>query len=198
MDWLKDDVEDVSKPLLQPWRIVIVDDDDQIHHITKLSLNNFEFEGRKLEFVSLYSAEQAKDFFDHNNDIALVLLDVVMESDCAGLEVAKYLREQLNNYYTRIIIRTGQPGSAPEHEVIRDYDIDGYKEKTEITLQALNHSLYTALRSYRDLMRIQAYQQGLEAVIQSISNLTQMDNVLDLSSGLISQIGVGGAYSFEL
>lgn len=188
MDWLRDSIEELPKSSLPCWKIVIVDDDDEIHKVTKLSLNSFVFEGKGLEFVSLYSGAEAKAYFAQNHDVALVLLDVVMESDDAGLQVANFLRKELRNSYTRIVLRTGQPGKAPEHSIFRDYDIDGYKAKTELNLNALQQVIYIALRSYRDLVKIQNYQKGLETIITSLSNLNQLENVLDLAKGIITQL----------
>lgn len=188
MDWLAEETNVAEENALPPWKIAIVDDNQEIHKITELTLHDFEFEGRKLQFVNLYSGSEAKEYFAAHDDIALIFLDVVMESDNAGLEVIKYIRNDLQNHFSRVILRTGHPGTAPEHEVMRDYDIDGYKAKTEITVHILQHAMYTALRSYRDLVRIQNYKKGLEALIDSINNMTQIDDVLGLSSTVLNQI----------
>lgn len=188
MDWLAEETNVEEENALPPWKIAIVDDNQEIHKITELTLHDFEFEGRKLQFVNLYSGTEAKEYFSTHDDIALVFLDVVMESDNAGLEVIKYIRNDLQNHFSRVILRTGHPGSAPENEVMRDYDIDGYKAKTEITVHILQHAMYTALRSYRDLVRIQNYKKGLEALIDSINNMTQIDDVLGLSGTVLNQI----------
>ncbi len=188
MDWLSNSVDEPLKSTLPCWKVAIVDDDEEIHKVTKLSLNNFQFEGRNIEFVSLYSGAEAKEYFKENNDVALTLLDVVMESDDAGLQVANYLRNELNNSYTRIVLRTGQPGKAPEHSIFEKYDIDGYKAKTDLNLNALKQVLYIALRAYRDLVKIQHYQKGLETIIYSLADLNQIQNVLDLAKGILTQL----------
>ncbi|MEW6991178.1 DUF3369 domain-containing protein [Colwelliaceae bacterium 6441] len=192
MDWLAEEssIDNTSNDDAKewPWKVVIVDDDQEIHKVTKMTLSNFEFEGRKLEFINLYSGEEAKNYFSKHDDISLVFLDVVMESNHAGLNVVKHIRETLNNHYTRIVLRTGQPGNAPENDVIRDYDIDGYKSKTELTVSSLNHAVFIALRSYRDLIRIQNYQKGLEALIHSIVHLKEIEDVMELSSAILTQI----------
>jgi len=188
MDWLKEDSNELSESSLPCWKIVIVDDDEEIHKVTKLSLSSFQFEGRGLEFVSLYSGIEAKEYFKKNNDIALTLLDVVMESDDAGLQVANYLRQDLKNTYTRIILRTGQPGKAPESSIFEKYDIDGYKAKTDLSFNALKQVLYIALRAYRDLAKTQQYQKNLETIIYSIAKINQIENFSDLSSGISTQL----------
>ena len=188
MDWLVEQEDIPETPSLTPWKVVIVDDDPEVHHITQLSLSDFKFEGKEIEFVNLYSGSDAKQYFLENADVALVLLDVVMESDDAGLKVADYLRKELQNTYTRIVLRTGQPGSAPEHSIFQNYDIDGYIAKTNMTVNVLKQSMYIALRSYRDLQRIQNYQKGLEVVVSAITNLNQIDDVMSLSKSILTQI----------
>ena len=117
----------------KPWKILIVDDDEEMHTMTKMVLSDYSFEGRNLNMHSSFSGAEALEFLDQEEDIALIILDVVMETDEAGLECAKNIREQLNNTAVRIILRTGQPGQAPEEEIILNYDINDYKAKTELT-----------------------------------------------------------------
>ena len=95
------------------WKILIVDDEQDIHDVTMLSLNDFEFGGRGLQFLSAYSAKQAIEILNDNTDIAVALVDVVMEDEHAGLNLIKRIREELNNELIRLILRTGQPGQAP-------------------------------------------------------------------------------------
>ncbi len=188
MDWLAEETETTVEKVREKWKLLIVDDDEQVHKVTRLSLADLVFEDGKLEFVSVYSGDEAKNYLSKHNDVAVVFLDVVMESDDAGLTVSKFIREDLGNHFTRVVLRTGQPGFAPIKDVMRDYDIDGYIAKTESSKLKLNHTLYISLRSYRDLIRIQKYQQGLEAVIQAVTNLTQIDEVLDLAKAIIGQL----------
>ncbi len=141
----------IPKPDSKSWRVLLVDDDEEIHFITKLALKDFVFDGKKLEFTSAFSGQEAKDIFTSQSEFALVLLDVVMEDDDAGLRVARFIRDELKNFSTRIILRTGQPGQAPENKIIIEYDINDYKTKTELTAQKLVSTIVTALRSYRDI-----------------------------------------------
>jgi len=136
------------------WKILLVDDDIEVHHVTNLALRDFTFEGRFLSSLSAYSAQEAKHLIKANPDIAIIFLDVVMETENAGLQVVKYTREDLNNQLVRIILRTGQPGRAPESVVVVDYGIDDYKTKTELTAQKLFISVITALRAFSTLLKI--------------------------------------------
>lgn len=138
-----------------PWPVLIVDDDEGVHSITKVVLSDVCFRDRPLELISAYSAAQARDILWHRDDIAAILLDVVMEQDDAGLVLAREIREEMNNKAVRIILRTGQPGQAPEREVILNYDINDYKSKTELTAEKLFSATIAALRSYADITALE-------------------------------------------
>ncbi|MBE9126991.1 MULTISPECIES: adenylate/guanylate cyclase domain-containing protein [unclassified Coleofasciculus] len=149
------------------WKIIMVDDEAEIHKVTKLVLNDFIFENKSITFISAYSGEEAKALIEQHPDTALILLDVVMETDDAGLEVVKYIREVLNNLIVRIILRTGQPGQAPEDVVIINYDINDYKTKTELTTRKLFTALITALRAFRALTKLEESRRKLAQIVQA-------------------------------
>ncbi|OQY46823.1 MAG: hypothetical protein B6242_06685 [Anaerolineaceae bacterium 4572_78] len=151
--------------------MIIADDEKQVHNVTKYVLNNFSFDGKKLLFLSAYTGKEAKKLVDANSDAAIILLDVVMETSRAGLDVARYIRKTLKNSFIRIILRTGQPGEAPEESVILEYNINEYKNKTELTHQKLFTTLITALRSYQDLITIEANRKELEIRNIQIGNM---------------------------
>jgi PAS domain S-box-containing protein len=144
-----------------PWRILIVDDDKDVHLMTQFALLNVVFMDRPLELLSAYSGREAYDMLRDISDIALVLLDVVMESQDAGLKLAKQIREDLKNHLVRVVLRTGQPGQAPEQRVIVDYDINDYKGKAELTKQKLFTTVIASLRSYDNLLTIVQSRQAL-------------------------------------
>ncbi|MEE9397838.1 MAG: HD domain-containing phosphohydrolase [Methylococcales bacterium] len=156
-----------SNDIVVPWKILIVDDEDGIHQVTTLALKQFVFDERPLVFFHAYSAQQATEILNIHKDIALVLLDVVMESNHAGLKLIKVIRNDLKNSSIRIILRTGQPGQAPERQIIRDYDINDYKTKTELTSNKLFTLMYAALRAYRDIITLQKSKKGLKKLISA-------------------------------
>tara|TARA_R110002167_G_scaffold235836_1_gene441088 strand:- start:507 stop:1733 length:1227 start_codon:yes stop_codon:yes gene_type:complete len=149
----------IGRAVPDVWKVLIVDDDVDVHTVTRLALENFNFNHRGLKFISAYSASEAKGMVKEHPDAAVVLLDVVMESDQAGLGVVRYIREEIENHLIRIVLRTGHPGIAPEHRIVRDYDINDYREKTELTGQKLMTLMYATLRSFRDIQQLR--QQGL-------------------------------------
>jgi CheY-like chemotaxis protein len=170
------------------WKILIVDDEADVHKVTKLVLSDIEFSGRKVEFLSAYSEAEARVLLKENEQISVVLLDVVMENDDSGLQLIKYIREELHNTIIRIILRTGQPGQAPEQEVILHYDINDYKSKTELTTEKLFSSIITGIRSYRDLVTIEKNKNGLEKIIDASANIFEVQSLQNFVSGILTQL----------
>lgn len=154
--------EEDSKLLVSPewrpkntWCVLMVDDDAVVHTVTRLALRGYEFRGRSLEFISAFSGQEGQQVFQDRKDIAVAIVDVVMEKDQAGLELVDYVRHTLDNHRTRLVVRTGQPGMVPQQTVIRDYEIDDYREKTALTIQKLRALLDSQLGAYREPSRVQ-------------------------------------------
>ena len=177
------------------WTMLIVDDEPEVHSITKLVLSDFAYKGRKARFLSAHSAAEARRILARESDIALILLDVVMETEDAGLRLVHHIREELQNRNVRIILRTGQPGQAPERAVILDYDINDYKAKTQLTAQQLFTTTVAALRSYEDIVTIDANRRGLEKIIEASSSLFRARSMKLFAAGVLTQLsgllGVG-------
>ncbi|MBX9930879.1 MAG: DUF3369 domain-containing protein [Methylobacterium sp.] len=169
--------------------IAVIDDDPAVHEGTRYALSGYELGGRDLEILSAFSAAEARTLLASRHDVAVVLLDVVMETDDAGLELVDYIRRTLKNETTRIILRTGQPGQAPERRVIVDYDINDYKAKTELTADKLFTSLTAALRAYQQLKRLDETRRGLEIIIDAAPMLLDHKSMQRLAEGVLTQVG---------
>lgn len=172
------------------WKILIVDDEPDIRTLTRISLRDFEFHGRTLEFIEAESANAAKTALQQHPDIAVALVDVVMESSDAGLQLVEFIRQEMKNLMIRIVIRTGQPGVAPERYVIDHYDIDDYKDKTELTSDRLYTTVRSALKAFRDLQTIDTNRQGLERVLRVTPEVYQLGHapLSDFFNGILTQI----------
>lgn len=179
---LKMDVEGEATEATEGWKVLVVDDDAEVHLMTQVALRNFTFEDKAIILRSVYSAKEAKKWLENNQDTALILLDVVMEDNTAGLEVVKYVREVLQNNLVRIILRTGQPGKAPKMSVIVDYDINDYRTKTELSHDKLLVMIITSLRSYRDVRTLETHRrefESLSVILQhKVDELKEMGLVL--------------------
>jgi response regulator RpfG family c-di-GMP phosphodiesterase len=192
-DWLIDD--DAAAPgapptqaMQRPWRVLVVDDDADVHAVTRLALRNLSFRGRELELFSAHSAADGFRLLRDTADIALVLLDVVMETEDAGLVLARRIREELGNHTVRVVLRTGQPGQAPEQRVIIDYDINDYKAKTELTTQRLFTAVISALRAYEALTMLERSRAGLAKILAAVPNLYQAGSLREFASGVLVQV----------
>jgi signal transduction histidine kinase len=170
------------------WKIAIIDDEPAVHDGTRFALNDYRLNGQGLEILSAYSAAEGRELMRSHPDVAVVLLDVIMESDTAGLDLVEFIRNEVKNETVRIILRTGQPGQAPERRVIVDYDINDYKAKTELTADKLFTSLTAALRSYQQLQRMVETRRGLEIIIEAASTLFDFKSMQRLAEGVLTQI----------
>lgn len=179
---------EISTPKVKKWKVLIVDDEVDMHSLTELVMDDFIFQGREITFFNAYSAAEAKKILKNEKDLAVVLLDVVMETQTSGLDLVKYIRDELNNKLIRIIIRTGQPGKAPEKNIIIDYDINDYKHKTELTKGKMDTVLITAIRAYQDLIILEKSRKGLKKIIEASNNLFVLKSMRQLVEGILLQL----------
>lgn len=170
-------------------RILIVDDEDDVHQITEMSLRTLRYLGRRIEFLHATSGREAVEIMRNEEDVGVILLDVVMENDHAGLDACKAIRDELGNRYVRILLRTGQPGAAPEKQVIQEYDIDGYLPKAELTSVRLFTTVRTSLKAYCELMELERHRENLAAIHDCVVNLlsyepieTTLERILDTAN----------------
>ncbi|WP_250885571.1 bifunctional diguanylate cyclase/phosphodiesterase [Shewanella jiangmenensis] len=180
--------EEQEQPKLAPWKIGIIDDEPAIHDVTRLALKHVRIFGRNIEFVSAYSAKEGFALVRDNPDMAMVLLDVVMETDEAGLMLVDRIRNELGNKLVQIVLRTGQPGYTPEEEVILKYEINSYKTKSELTRNKLFTVVATSLRCFNQMDAIERSRQGLRSVINAAANLFQERSLNEFASGVLDQI----------
>ncbi len=186
-----DEMQDDAHPAAgegNVWRIMIIDDDEDVHSATTFALGNLEMQHRPLEFVHAYSAREAREILQKEQEIAVILLDVVMEADDAGLQLVRYIREVLKMSDVRIILRTGQPGYAPEIDAIRDFDINDYKTKSELTRIKLFTTVTAAIRSYEQIRTISASRRGLDLIVHASTELMALHGLQNFAAGVIMQI----------
>lgn len=171
-----------------PWKVLIVDDDEGVHGATRFAIEHVRVDGRPVEIKSAYSAEEARGYLREHADTALALVDVVMENDRAGLDLVRWVREEQGNQAIRLVLRTGQPGQAPERDVVTDYDIDDYKTKSELTSQKLFTLLHASLRSYNHIRALERNLGGLRRIISASSSLYRAESMTDFASGVLEQM----------
>ena len=146
----------------EQWKVLIVDDEKAIHTVIRLALDDFIFKGKNIQFFVADSATNAKKILKQQSDIALILLDVVMETNTAGLDLVKFIREELQNHFIQIVLWTGQPGQAPKREVIFSYEINDYKTKIELNDDNIFTTVLASLRTYNAIITLESFRQSLE------------------------------------
>jgi diguanylate cyclase (GGDEF)-like protein len=180
LHFLEDEQESgAAKELV--WRIMVVDDEPDVHRATTFALAGVKILGRPLQFLHAYSSAEASQLFAVEHDIAVVLLDVVMEREDAGLALVKTIRQDLKLSELRIILRTGQPGYAPEIETIHDFDINDYKTKSELTRTKLYATVTAALRAYEQIRKLDEL-----AFYDRLSQLPNRNKFIDLSDARLA------------
>jgi diguanylate cyclase len=170
------------------WRCLIVDDDDGVHQAIVFAMNNQLVEGRPIEWLHARSAEEGCDLLAREKDIAVILLDVVMEHEKAGLDMVRTIRVRMGLHDTRIVLHTGQPGFAPEIAAIRDYDINDYRTKSELTRNHIYTCLATAIRTYRQIRRIEASRLQLRRIIQAGNSLMREPDEAAFAASALVQL----------
>lgn len=170
------------------WLVLVVDDDQDVHTATTLALAHLRILDRPLQLLHARSAAEALHVLHEHPGVAVMLLDVVMESAHAGLGLVHQVRRELGLSELRIVMRTGQPGYAPELETIRDYDINDYKTKSELTRPKLYATLTTAIRSFDQIHTINASRRGLNKIVEASGQLVALQGYREFTDGLITQI----------
>ena len=191
----EDAVADPARGDPVAWKILVVDDEPAIHQVTKLALRNLSVLGRPSQLINALSAKDAREQLALHPDIAVVLLDVVMETEDAGLEFIKHIREQVGNPLIRIILRTGQPGQAPERQVMVDYDINDYKEKTELTASKLFTTVMSSIRTFAHLQAMVSCGHAVEVLGHMNAEVFAATDIHCLGSALVAQLNAMELFS---
>ncbi|PKF62700.1 phosphodiesterase [Psychromonas sp. psych-6C06] len=180
--------ESTTNKLEKCWHILIVDDEPAIHDVTQLVLKNSVILDRKLVLHSAYSAQEAKTLLQSDIQFCMGFIDVVMENDHAGLDLINWIRKDLKNNSIRLILRTGQAGTAPEESVISQYDIHDYKTKTELTQRKMTTCVYSAIRSYRDISTISKSLDAFKKLIASSTSILKVDKISEFASAALTNL----------
>lgn len=159
------------------YRILVVDDEPDVFTLTRLSLRQVKYREHGVELVQATSGAACVAELQAHPETSVILLDVVMESEHAGLDACRAIRQQLGNKLVRILLRTGQPGSAPEKQAIDEYDIDGYLLKTELTTTRLYAAVRTALKAYEELVELERHRTLLRYVLDCATDVHSFDGI---------------------
>lgn len=168
------------------WKILIVDDEEDVHSVSRIVLGGMSLDGRSVDFYSAKSMIEAAKLFVNHDDFAVALIDVAMETTDAGLRLVQFVREVLKNKKVRLVIRTGESDSYPPKKIVDQYEINDFKIKSELSSVTLYVTVLTALRNYRDLVVIGKTEGLLDTLRVASSNLFKCEDLYDFSSSLIA------------
>ncbi|MFO1424144.1 MAG: EAL domain-containing protein [Candidatus Competibacteraceae bacterium] len=189
LDWNDAEPPESSQSAnIPPWNLLVVDDDPEVHSVTRFVLHDLRIFNRPLRLLHAHSAQEARERLRQHPDIAVALVDVVMETDQAGLDLVEYIRDALGLRECRLILRTGQPGYAPELTVIHQYDINDYRTKAELTHTRLITTVSAALRAYEQLRALAENRRGLELIIHATAQLMEQRAIANLAEGILTQL----------
>jgi signal transduction histidine kinase len=136
----------------QKWKVLITDDQELIHVMIKHYLSDYQYQGAGLQFVDAFTGKEAMKILKEQSDIAVIVLDVMLEEADMGFKVVQYIRETLNNKLVKIIMLTGKLDFDNAQNFFMKYDIDMFCPKHDLdkiffmitsTLRAYNNSTYT-------------------------------------------------------
>lgn len=171
------------------WKLLSVEDDPTYQASLLYSLGNLEYDGIPVEILTTGSAAEAATLLSAHPDIAVLLLDVVMEDDDSGLRLVNTIRERLGNHQIRIILLTGQPGMAPRKDVMRQYDIDDYWQKADLKADQLITLITGNLRTWVYINELERARQGLQLLVEASRAITSKRDLQSFSHTLLEQIG---------
>jgi len=171
-----------------PWRVLVVDDEKDVFTSTQVALRQFSLDGRAVTLTYADSAGAAYALLSADPDFALVLLDVVMESDSAGLDLVRRIRNELQMPKVRIVLRTGQAGKAPEERVVREFEINDYLEKTRGDRTRIRTIVATSLRAWAmldELERRRAAMATLARATRALIGHAPLEETAEAGLGVV-------------
>lgn len=161
------------------WKVLVIDDEKAIHDTTAMALKGLSFNGKSLSMLHAYSRDTAKKIIQKNLNIALILLDIALETQEAGFDLIHWIRKEQKNTCVQIVIHTGNSDIFIEQDIVETYDINDYLAKTDATFQRLQTLVKKSIRSFKT-------QSALE---NELAHTKKIEQQLKEKEQLISQLG---------
>lgn len=154
------------------WKLLIVDDDREgIHSLTRSILEDIQFNNQFIQIISTFSVKEAKEVLFKMNDIAVILLDLVMEHENAGFDLVSFVRKEklyddkkvfiekgLGNKQIQIILRTGYPKDDIKNS-IEKYGINSYLTKQGVTDTILINTVKKSLKDFNKIGKEKTHEK---------------------------------------
>ncbi|KZN12516.1 GGDEF/EAL domain-containing response regulator [Marinomonas sp. TW1] len=169
-------------------KVLSVEDDADYQMALMNSLSALQYDGKKVEFLKASSASEAAVVIAENPDIAVIFLDVVMETDRAGLGLVGTIREVIGNDLVRIVLLTGQPGMMPTDNLVGQYDIDDYWCKSDLTQAHLQTIVLSNIRTWEHLLAMQEARHSMQLLLFSSQRLSSKKDMLEYTHSILEEI----------
>lgn len=186
------------------YNVLVVDDEEDIRKVTKLCLKNMTYMGYPVKVTEAASKAEAIELLKTNlgHPYCCALIDVVMESDHAGLELVEYIRNDIKNNALNVYLRTGQPGQAPERDVMEKHNIDGYILKTDLTDEKLYSitlaSIKSTLRAFSYVNAVNQLSMFRFGTYRKDTFLTQVDMAYKFADQMADKPGPFPGHWFKV
>lgn len=119
-----------------------------------------------------------------------MLVDVIMETETAGLDLIRWVRQQPALAATRVVVRTGESGSSTPKVVLQDFEISDYWPKTAVLASRMQMQMAGLVRSYDELARLDKARaehadevrfanEALEALTEQHQTVRLVANAID-------------------
>jgi len=169
-------------------KVLSVEDDPDYQAALINGLSSLNYDGKEVEFLTASSASEAATVIAANPDIAVIFLDVVMETDKAGLRLIRTIREVIGNDLVRIVLLTGQPGMAPINNVISHYDIDDYWCKSDLTQGHLQTIVLSNLRTWEHLSDMKEARHCMQLLLASSQRIASKNDITEYTRSILEEI----------
>ncbi|SIQ46615.1 EAL domain-containing protein [Marinobacterium stanieri] len=175
---------------VRPWKVLSVEDDGGYQSSLCHALSTLRVEQRPVEVLKARSAMEAARILPDHPDISVILLDVVMEDDDAGLKLVGTIRETIGNHLVRIVLLTGQPGMAPRTDVMSHLDIDDYWCKSELDHDHLISILNGNIRTWERARQLEKARQGLQILIEASQSLSRQRDLHQYTQAVLMHLSI--------
>lgn len=180
--------EDAAGPSQKNWVVLSVEDNQPYQDVLESALQEVAFEGRKIELLRASSAASAATILSKRQDISLILLDIVMETDDAGFYLIDTIRNVIGDELVRIVVLTGQPGVKPHDKAINEYNISEYWNKTDLSADKLKSVVVSNLRTWQISQQLQIARRGLQMIVDASRSLTARQDTAEFAHTVLEEI----------
>jgi EAL domain-containing protein (putative c-di-GMP-specific phosphodiesterase class I)/PleD family two-component response regulator len=179
---------EAAGPSQKDWVVLSVEDNQPYQDVLESAIQEVAFEGRKIELLRASSAASAATILSKRQDISLILLDIVMETDDAGFYLIDTIRNVIGDELVRIVVLTGQPGVKLHDKAINEYNISEYWNKTDLSADKLKSVVVSNLRTWQISQELKIARRGLQMIVDASRSLTARQDTLEFAHTVLEEI----------